>query len=196
MADKTLETSLVIKAKTKGFGKVDEIRQNVEELGTAAADAAPSLEALGNAVEEVASAGGGSRLKRWRGQSARRLRLLKMRPRQCGRLEKAVANAVDEIAAAAGAEGRLAQGADKMSSAIGRAATQLGVLKHLALGGIGVSSLSVLSDMVDEYDMLSDDDLKLWHMSPLAVFDMWQVEQETGDPRQSVYIGGDDGQGA
>jgi hypothetical protein len=60
-----------------------------------------------------------------------------------------------------------------------------------------VDGLSALRKFLrsETYRMLSDDDLKLWHMSPLAVFDMWQVEQKTGDPRQSVYIGGDDGQG-
>ena len=37
-----------------------------------------------------------------------------------------------------------------------------------------------------------DDDLKMWHFSPLAVFDMWENEQATGDPRNSLYLRGDE----
>ena len=40
----------------------------------------------------------------------------------------------------------------------------------------------------ETYRMLSDDDLKLWHFAPLAVFDMWETERATGDPRNSVYL--------
>ena len=40
--------------------------------------------------------------------------------------------------------------------------------------------------------MLLDDDLKMWHFSPLAVFDMWENEQATGDPRNSLYLRGDE----
>jgi hypothetical protein len=66
------------------------------------------------------------------------------------------------------------------------------IVEHFA-----IDDLSALRQFTrsETYRMLSDDELKLWHMSPLAIFDMWQVEQKTGDPRLSVYIGGDDGQG-
>ncbi len=40
--------------------------------------------------------------------------------------------------------------------------------------------------------MLVDDSLKLWHFSPLVVFDMWENEQATGDPRSSLYLRGDE----
>lgn len=40
--------------------------------------------------------------------------------------------------------------------------------------------------------MLANDDMKLWHFSPLAVFDMWEAEEATGDPRNSLYIRGDE----
>ena len=36
--------------------------------------------------------------------------------------------------------------------------------------------------------MLEDDDLKMWYFSPLALFDMWETEIATGDPRNSVYL--------
>lgn len=42
------------------------------------------------------------------------------------------------------------------------------------------------------HEMLADDDLKLWHFSPLVIFDMWEVEQATGDPRNSLYLRGDE----
>lgn len=40
--------------------------------------------------------------------------------------------------------------------------------------------------------MLLDDDLKLWHFSPLVIFDLWENEQATGDPRNSLYLRGDE----
>lgn len=43
-----------------------------------------------------------------------------------------------------------------------------------------------------ETHRMLDDDLKLWYLSPLAVFDMWENEVATGDPRNSLYIRGDE----
>lgn len=40
--------------------------------------------------------------------------------------------------------------------------------------------------------MLVDDDLKMWYFSPLALFDMWENEVATGDPRNSLYLRGDE----
>jgi tape measure domain-containing protein len=151
MADNSIETALVIKTKTEGAGKVDDIKQSVEELASAAASATPSLDALGDAVEEVASAGGSGQVETLAGAVGDTASAAEDAAPAMRELEKAVAEAVDEMAAAAGAETRIAQGADKMSSAIGKAAAQLGGLKNLAFAGIGVSSLSGLSDMVDEY---------------------------------------------
>jgi hypothetical protein len=36
--------------------------------------------------------------------------------------------------------------------------------------------------------MLLDKTLEIYSMSPLAVFDMWENEKVTGNPRNSVYI--------
>jgi hypothetical protein len=44
----------------------------------------------------------------------------------------------------------------------------------------------------ETHHMLEDDDLKMWHFSPLALFDMWETEIATGDPRDSVYLKGDE----
>lgn len=44
----------------------------------------------------------------------------------------------------------------------------------------------------ETHAMLVDDALKLWHFSPLAVYDMWESEEATGDPRNSLYLRGDE----
>lgn len=40
--------------------------------------------------------------------------------------------------------------------------------------------------------MLEDEETKLWYFSPLAVYDMWETEEATGDPRNSLYLRGDE----
>lgn len=42
------------------------------------------------------------------------------------------------------------------------------------------------------HEMLENDEMKLWHFSPLAVFDMWGNEEATGDPGNSLYLRGDE----
>lgn len=44
----------------------------------------------------------------------------------------------------------------------------------------------------ETHEMLEDDELKLWYFSPLALFDIWKNELSTGDPRNSVYLRGDE----
>ncbi|MBQ1925116.1 MAG: hypothetical protein II180_03240 [Proteobacteria bacterium] len=44
----------------------------------------------------------------------------------------------------------------------------------------------------ETHEMLLDDRLKLWYLSPIAIFDMWENEIATGDPRNSLYIKGDE----
>lgn len=44
----------------------------------------------------------------------------------------------------------------------------------------------------ETHHMLEDDDLKMWHFSVQAVFDMWENEIATGDPRNSLYLRGDE----
>ncbi len=41
------------------------------------------------------------------------------------------------------------------------------------------------------YTMLSDKALEMWEFGCPAIFDMWETEQVTGDPRNSVYLRGD-----
>lgn len=57
-----------------------------------------------------------------------------------------------------------------------------------------ISDMDALRLFLDSktHEMLTDDTLKLWHFSPLAIFDMWESEQATGDPRNSLYLRGDE----
>lgn len=43
----------------------------------------------------------------------------------------------------------------------------------------------------ETHGMLEDAELAMWEFSERAVFDMWEVEQVTGDPRNSVHIRGE-----
>ena len=38
------------------------------------------------------------------------------------------------------------------------------------------------------YEMLSNTELQMWDFSCFGIFDMWEAEQRTGDPRNSIYI--------
>ena len=40
----------------------------------------------------------------------------------------------------------------------------------------------------ETYKMLIDPELEIYTLSPVIVFDMWECERITGDPRQSQYI--------
>lgn len=44
----------------------------------------------------------------------------------------------------------------------------------------------------ETYVMFNDPDLEMTDIPPIGIFDMWEVEQVTGDPRNSLYIGRDD----
>ena len=44
----------------------------------------------------------------------------------------------------------------------------------------------------ETHEMLVDEDLKMWYFSPLALYDVWENEVITGDPRNSLYIRGDE----
>ena len=41
------------------------------------------------------------------------------------------------------------------------------------------------------HTMLEDPEYAMWDFSERAIFDMWEAEQITGDPRNSVYIRGE-----
>lgn len=40
----------------------------------------------------------------------------------------------------------------------------------------------------ETYKMLCDDSLEMWEFCPIALFDMWENEIATGNPRNSFYL--------
>ena len=40
----------------------------------------------------------------------------------------------------------------------------------------------------ETYRMLRNPKLEMWDFSPAGIFDMWESEQITGNPRNSLYI--------
>lgn len=40
----------------------------------------------------------------------------------------------------------------------------------------------------ETHAMLEDARLAMWDFSALAIFDMWEAEKITGDPRNSIYL--------
>lgn len=38
------------------------------------------------------------------------------------------------------------------------------------------------------YQMLCNPELEMWEFSPNGIFDLWEAEQVTGNPRNSLYI--------
>lgn len=42
--------------------------------------------------------------------------------------------------------------------------------------------------MSETHRMLEDTDMAMWEFSARAIFDMWEVEKITGNPRNSVYL--------
>ena len=44
----------------------------------------------------------------------------------------------------------------------------------------------------ETYAMLQDPELELYKVSPLIIFDMWESEQVTGNPRNSLYLRADE----
>ncbi len=38
------------------------------------------------------------------------------------------------------------------------------------------------------HSMVEDPELEMWEFSERAIFDMWEAERVTGDPRNSVYL--------
>ena len=54
----------------------------------------------------------------------------------------------------------------------------------------GVEPLTALRRFLfsETYQMLTDEELEMWDFSPFGIFDMWEAEQITGNPRNSLYL--------
>lgn len=44
----------------------------------------------------------------------------------------------------------------------------------------------------ETHAMLQNEQMKMWYFSPLAILDMWEAEEATGDPGNSLYLRGDE----
>lgn len=40
----------------------------------------------------------------------------------------------------------------------------------------------------ETYAMMTDSELEMWEFGPSAIFEMWENEQITGNPRNSIYL--------
>ena len=44
----------------------------------------------------------------------------------------------------------------------------------------------------EAHEMLADNELRMWHFSPYVLFDLWENEIVTGDPRNLFCLRGDE----
>lgn len=54
----------------------------------------------------------------------------------------------------------------------------------------GLTLLDALRAYINSetYRMFNDPELEMTEFSPLGIFDMWEAERVTGDPRNSLYL--------
>lgn len=57
----------------------------------------------------------------------------------------------------------------------------------------GINEMDAIKRFIksETYQMLLDVEMEVYKMSPRIVFDMWESENVTGDPRNSQYIRSD-----
>ena len=57
----------------------------------------------------------------------------------------------------------------------------------------GLSTMEALHRFIfsETYKMLNDSELEMWEFGYPGIFDIWEVEQITGDPRNSIYLRGE-----
>ena len=78
-------------------------------------------------------------------------------------------------------------------------------MKRIASTSLDCYNKSVIQRIIDKYDikpmdavrafltsethrMLENAELAMWEFSERAIFEMWEVEKITGDPRNSAHI--------
>ena len=59
------------------------------------------------------------------------------------------------------------------------------IMDKYAMNQMDASRAFLLSQT---HAMLEDPELAMWEFSDRAVFDMWEAERVTGDPRNSAYL--------
>ncbi len=63
-------------------------------------------------------------------------------------------------------------------------------VSQLIIDKYGINEREAVRSFIESetYQMLLDTELEVYKMSPHIVFDMWESEKVTGDPRNSQYI--------
>ncbi|MEY8367828.1 hypothetical protein AALA24_03570 [Anaerovoracaceae bacterium 42-11] len=63
-------------------------------------------------------------------------------------------------------------------------------VSQLIIDKYGIDEREAVRSFIESetYQMLLDTELEIYKMSPHIVFDMWESERVTGDPRNSQYI--------
>jgi hypothetical protein len=66
-------------------------------------------------------------------------------------------------------------------------------VSQLIIDKYGIDERKAIRTFIESetYEMLLDSELEVYKMSPHIVFDMWESEQVTGNPRNSQYIRSD-----
>lgn len=64
---------------------------------------------------------------------------------------------------------------------------------RLMIEKYGLSEMEAIRSFIESetYQMLIDPEAEIYKLSPKIVFNMWESEQVTGDPRNSEYIRGE-----
>ena len=54
----------------------------------------------------------------------------------------------------------------------------------------GMEPMNALRNFLSSqtYQMLANQELAMWDFSPIGIFDMWESEQITGNPGNSLYL--------
>ena len=63
-------------------------------------------------------------------------------------------------------------------------------VSQLIIDKYGINEREAVRSFIESetYQMLLDPELEIYKMSPHIVFDMWESERVTGDPRNSQFI--------
>ncbi|CUX22753.1 hypothetical protein [Clostridium sp. C105KSO13] len=65
---------------------------------------------------------------------------------------------------------------------------------RLIIEKYGIEEMQALRSFIESqtYQMLISPELEVYKLSPRIVFDMWESERVTGDPRNSQYLRSDE----
>lgn len=67
-------------------------------------------------------------------------------------------------------------------------------VSHMIIEKYGFDEMKAIRLFIESetYQMLINPELEVYKMSPRIVFDMWETERITGDPRNSQYLRSDE----